>query len=362
MNVPITMAPIKSTEQCMQAPSYNQTDHIDAIEAPLNSARDRTILISLIVPVYNEQQSIDPFLEAVLPILSETRQDYEIVFVNDGSRDATCSILIELARRDPHIRLLDLSRNFGKEAALTAGLDFASGDVIIPMDVDLQDPPDLIPEFIAKWREGYDIVNGVRVDRSKDTVMKRNSAGLFYWLFNSVSQTKLPSNVGDYRLLDRAVVESIKKLPERNRFLKGIFAWVGYQTTEIPYSRPERYAGKTSWNYWKLWNFALDGVLGYSTVPLRIWTYIGFILALASFFYGLFTIVKTLVLGIDVPGYASLITAILFLSSIQIISLGVIGEYVSRIYLEVKQRPLYLIRDVYMFDKNETDKAAETEL
>ncbi|WP_316858327.1 glycosyltransferase family 2 protein [uncultured Cohaesibacter sp.] len=325
----------------------NKTSVSANIQNILNRDRSGRICISLVVPVYNEEAGIEPFLDAVLPILIATGQAYEIVFVNDGSRDQTASALHSAVLSHDHVRMVDLSRNFGKEAALSAGLDFSEGDVVIPMDVDLQDPPELVPQFLEKWREGYDVVNGVRVDRSTDTTMKRNSAGLFYWLFNKLSPTDLPSNVGDYRLLDRGVVEAIKQMPERNRFLKGIFAWVGFRTTEIPFTRPERHVGTSSWNYWKLWNFALDGVIGYSTVPLRVWTYAGFALALLSFLYGVLTVLKTLVMGVDVPGYASLITVILFLSGIQIISLGIIGEYISRIFIEVKQRPLYLVREVF---------------
>ena len=310
------------------------------------SSREGAILISIIVPVYNEQESIALFLEKTLEILLKTGEEFELLFVNDGSSDNTLSVLKQAAVEENSIRIIDLSRNFGKEAALTAGLDLASGDVVIPIDVDLQDPPELILDFVAKWREGYDVVNGVRVDRSTDTALKRNSSKGFYRLFNRLSQTTLPENVGDFRLMDRQVIEAIKRMPERNRFMKGIFAWVGFKTCEIPYVRPQRVAGATSWNYWKLWNFALDGMFGYSTAPLRIWTYAGFLLALLSILYGLFIIVKTIVFGIDVPGYASLISVILFLSGIQIISLGVIGEYIGRIFLEVKKRPVYLIREV----------------
>lgn len=310
------------------------------------SSREGAILISIIVPVYNEQESIAPFLEKILEILPKTGEEFELLFVNDGSSDNTFAVIKEAATKENNIRIIDLSRNFGKEAALTAGLDLASGDVVIPIDVDLQDPPELILDFIAKWREGYDVVNGVRVDRSTDTALKRNSSKGFYRLFNRLSQTALPENVGDFRLMDRQVIEAIKRMPERNRFMKGIFAWVGFKTCEIPYVRPQRVAGTTSWNYWKLWNFALDGMFGYSTAPLRIWTYAGFLLALLSILYGLFIIIKTIVFGIDVPGYASLISVILFLSGIQIISLGVIGEYIGRIFLEVKKRPVYLIREV----------------
>jgi polyisoprenyl-phosphate glycosyltransferase len=310
------------------------------------SSREGTILISIIVPVYNEQDSIAPFLEKILEILPKTGEEFELLFVNDGSSDNTFAVIKQAAIKENNIRIIDLSRNFGKEAALTAGLDLASGDVVIPIDVDLQDPPELILDFIAKWREGYDVVNGVRVDRSTDTALKRNSSKGFYRLFNRLSQTALPENVGDFRLMDRQVIEAIKRMPERNRFMKGIFAWVGFKTCEIPYVRPQRVAGTTSWNYWKLWNFALDGMFGYSTAPLRVWTYAGFLLALLSILYGMFIVVKTMVFGIDVPGYASLISVILFLSGIQIISLGVIGEYIGRIFLEVKKRPVYLIREV----------------
>ncbi|WP_246657574.1 glycosyltransferase family 2 protein [Cohaesibacter sp. CAU 1516] len=327
------------------SPSDQQKTFVQTVKGP-DMNRSRTITLSLVVPVFNEEDGIAPFLKAVLPIVEATGQACEILFINDGSRDNTLMALRAASAKDARVKVIDLSRNFGKEAALSAGLDFASGDVIIPMDVDLQDPPELIPDFIAKWREGFDVVNGVRVDRSQDTTVKRNSAGLFYWLFNKLSPTHLPNNVGDYRLLDRQVVEAIKVMPERNRFLKGIFAWVGFRTTEIPFARPERTVGTTSWNYWKLWNFALDGMLGYSTVPLRVWTYTGFVLALISFLYGAFIIAKTLLFGADVPGYPSLVTIVLFLSGVQMISLGVIGEYVSRIFIEVKERPLYLVREV----------------
>ena len=320
------------------------------------SRRDGPACLSIVVPVYNEESVIQPFLDIVVPILKETGKRFEILFVNDGSRDMTYQVLRMACSADHRVRMIDLTRNFGKEAALSAGLDFAKGVAVIPMDVDLQDPPELIPQFLEKWREGYDVVNGVRVDRSMDTTMKRNSAGLFYWLFNKLSPIHLPHNVGDFRLLDRQVVEAIKTMPERNRFLKGIFAWVGFRTAEIPFVRPERTAGSSSWNYWKLWNFALDGVIGYSSAPLRIWTYAGFALAFFSLLYGIFVVLKTLFWGVDVPGYASLMTVILFLSGIQIISLGVIGEYISRIFVEVKQRPLYLVREFYVRSDDDAEE------
>ena len=325
------------------------------------SSREGDILISIIVPVFNEQETIEPFLERMLEIMPKTGEEFEILFINDGSTDDTFDVLKRVSKKEKFIKIIDLSRNFGKEAAMTAGLDFAAGHVIIPIDVDLQDPPELILEFVAKWREGFDVVNGVRVDRSTDTVVKRNSSKNFYRLFNRLSQTELPENVGDFRLMDRQVIEAIKQLPERNRFMKGIFAWVGFKTCEIPYVRPQRVAGTTSWNYWKLWNFALDGMFGYSTAPLRIWTYAGLLLALTSFLFGAFIIVKTLFFGVDVPGYASMISVVLFLSGIQIISLGVIGEYIGRIFLEVKKRPVYLIREVVAGEpENRAKKSAKS--
>lgn len=310
--------------------------------------REAKIKISLVVPVYNEEESIGLFLEAVRRVLVPLNQDYEIVFVNDGSRDNTYEVLLNEANKDSNVKLVNLSRNFGKEAALTAGLEFSAGDVMVPIDVDLQDPPELIPTFVEKWREGFDVVNGLREDRSSDSAVKRQSANYFYRIFNVLSHMELPENVGDFRLLDKKVVEAILAMPERNRFLKGLFAWVGFKTTDVPYTRPPRAAGSTSWNYWKLWNFALDGIFSFSTLPLRIWTYAGVLLAAIGMLYGFFITVQTLIYGVQIPGYASLTVFVLFFSGIQILSLGILGEYVGRIFIEVKQRPQYLVREVYV--------------
>jgi glycosyltransferase involved in cell wall biosynthesis len=248
---------------------------------------------------------------------------------------------------DARIKLIVFSRNFGKEVALTAGLDHASGRAVIPIDADLQDPPELIGQFLEKWREGYEVVYGARAQREQDTLAKRGSAQVFYWVINRLAGIRIPDDAGDFRLMDRRVVEAIRELREHNRFMKGLFAWVGFRQTSISYERPERFAGKTKFNYWRLWNFALDGVTGFSTLPLRISGYVGFLTSLASLAYGAYLLIRTLVYGIDVPGYASLMVAVLFLGGLQLSVLGVIGEYLGRSYNEVKKRPLYIIRDRY---------------
>ena len=309
----------------------------------------KNFTLSLVVPAYNEEESIQTFIDTIDQELAPLRDQLEIVFVNDGSRDKTRQVIEAVIEKDPRVTLINLARNFGKEAAMTAGLFHARGDAVIPMDVDLQDPPALILEFVRLWRdEGYDTVYGVRSDRNADTPMKRLTAGGFYRLFNAVSTTtKIPENAGDFRLMDRRVVEVIKQLPERNRFMKGLFAWAGFNAIGVPYERPARAAGETKFNYWKLWNFALDGFFSFSSWPLRIWSYVGAGVALLSFLYILVIITKVLFFGIDIPGYASLMSVILFLGGMQLISIGVLGEYLGRMFLEVKQRPVFVVEGVY---------------
>ncbi|WP_299870061.1 glycosyltransferase family 2 protein [uncultured Roseobacter sp.] len=307
--------------------------------------RPSNCLISLVVPCYCESENVANFIRQVNTDLEG--EELEIIFVNDGSSDDTLERMIALSLEDNRIAIVDLSRNFGKEAALSAGIDFATGDVLIPLDVDLQDPPLVILEMIAKWREGYDVVNAVRCDRRSDTMAKRTTSHFFYRTFNKLADVELPPDVGDFRLLDRRVVEALKKMPERNRFMKGLFNWVGYSTTSVNYERPARIAGKTSFNYWKLWNFALDGVVGFSTLPLRIWTYVGSVVAFFALGYGLVIIVQTLLFGRSVPGYSSIMTAVLFFGGVHLISLGIIGEYIGRVFVEVKDRPVYVVKDVY---------------
>ncbi len=318
---------------------------------PYDIAQDRpnqeAAAISVVVPMYNEVSVLDTFFARVEPVLEAVADSYEILCVNDGSRDGTLPALLNHRARNPRIKVIDLARNFGKEQALTAGLDAAIGDAVIPMDADLQDPPELIADFIGKWREGFDVVYGVRRSRDSDSPVKRATARLFYRLFNRLTALPIPENTGDFRLMDRRVVEALRNLPERNRFMKGLFSWVGFRQTGVDYDREARAAGSSTWNYWRLWNFALDGITGFSTVPLRLWSYAGAVVALAAFVYAAFLIIRTLVLGVDVPGYASLMVVILFLGGVQLISLGVIGEYLGRLYHEAKQRPTYLVGRTY---------------
>jgi polyisoprenyl-phosphate glycosyltransferase len=300
--------------------------------------------ISLVVPVYNEKGSILPFVTTVELMIASIEADFQIIFVDDGSRDSTCEEILEIARTHVvPIRLIALSRNFGKEAALTAGMDAATGDAVIPIDVDLQDPPELIPHFIDEWRKGYKVVYGRRANRSNDSWVKRATSRVFYLGFNFLSQMEIPDGAGDFRLIDRSVINALANYRERARFMKGLFSAVGFKTTHVEYTRPARQVGKSKWNYWRLWNFALDGIFSFSTVPIRIWTYVGAVMASLSLLYAFVIVAKTLIFGLDVPGYASLITIVLFMGGVQLISLGIIGEYIARIFLETKQRPIYTI-------------------
>jgi glycosyltransferase involved in cell wall biosynthesis len=296
----------------------------------------------------------EPVLERLFARLDETvgklPVKLEVVCVDDGSRDATLERLRARAAGDARIRVLSLSRNFGKEAALTAGLEAATGDMVVPLDADLQDPPELIGEFVTLWEQGYDVVYGVRSDRTSDTVLKRTTAGLFYRVFNALSDYPIPASTGDFRLMDRCVIEALKRLPERNRFMKGLFAWVGFRQVGVPYVRPARMAGTTAWGYRKLFRFAVDGVTAFTTLPLRIWTLVGIGAALAALVAAAGLIVRVLVVGRDVPGYASLMVALLFGFALQMIALGVMGEYIGRMYQEVKGRPTYLVKDRIGFD------------
>jgi len=303
--------------------------------------------ISIVVPCYNEENVIAVFLEAIFSVLKQTEKSYELIFVNDGSRDATLDILKKNVQKYENVRVVNLSRNFGKESAMTAGIDMALGEVIVPMDVDLQDPPELIIDFIREYENGFDVVVGKRIDRTLDTFTKRTSAELFYKMHNKISDIEILNNVGDYRLMSRRVVNELKRLPETQRFMKGIFAWLGFPTSIVEYKRDERVAGDTSFNGWKLWNFALDGITSFSTAPLRIWLYIGLFLAFVAFIYGSIIILKTLFLGVDSPGYASMMTVVLFLGGIQLMGIGILGEYIGRIYLESKHRPIYIIENEY---------------
>lgn len=311
---------------------------------PILTARTGKILLSLAVPFYNEEEVISLFFKEVVGALERIPDtEFEIVCVNDGSRDQTLAQLVWHASHDARVRVVDLTRNFGKEAALSAAIDESRGDVVVPFDADLQDPPHVIAALVAKWREGYDVVLARRNNRDSDSALKRWTALLFYRLHNKVSDVEIPENVGDFRLMSRRVVDALKCLPETRRFMKGLFAWVGYKTIVVDYTREVRAAGTTKFSGWKLWNFALEGFTSFSTLPLRIWTYAGSFVALLSICHASWLTIRTLVFGIDIPGYASLATAIMFLGGIQLIGIGVLGEYVGRIYLESKKRPVYLI-------------------
>lgn len=306
------------------------------------------LLVSIVTPFYNESEGVESFFVTLTRTLDLVPQvKFEFIFVDDGSRDKTLDKLIFLSRIDSRIIVIELSRNFGKEAALSAGLDYASGDAVIPIDSDLQDPPELIPELIETWLQGYDVVLAKRTDRSSDSLLKRSTAKMFYWVHNLLSGIKIPENVGDFRIMDRIVIDALKEFPERQRFMKGLFAWSGFRTTSIEFTREKRAEGFTKYSIWKLWNLALEGITSFSTAPLKVWTYLGISGSLFAFLYGAFILMRTLLYGRDVPGYTSLIVVILFLGSLQLISIGTLGEYIGRIYIESKQRPKYIIRNTY---------------
>lgn len=300
--------------------------------------------ISLVVPVFNEEEAIPLFYQEVRGFPTFAEHDVEIVFVNDGSKDSTEAVICLFAKHDKLIKHISFTRNFGKEPALFAGLECATGDVVIPIDVDLQDPIQVIPELIEKWEAGADVVLAKRIDRSSDGHMKRVSAEWFYKLHNKISTPKIEENVGDFRLMSREVVENIKFLKERNLFMKGVLSWVGGRTEIVEYVRAERVAGTSKFNGWKLWNLALEGITSFSTFPLRMWTYIGLLVAGLSFLYGSFTAINTLIFGNPISGYSSIIVSILFLGGVQLIGIGVLGEYIGRIYIETKDRPRYIVR------------------
>lgn len=305
-------------------------------------------IISIVVPFFNEEEGVDLFYTEICLVFSHVPDlECEIVCIDDGSTDHTLDKLIAISMIDHRVHVVELSRNFGKEAALTAGIDISTGDAVIPIDADLQDPPELILELIKKWRDGYEVVLARRIDRSADSFLKRITAEMFYRVHNHLSSVKIPNNVGDFRLIDRVVVDAIKQLPEQQRFMKGLFAWVGFKTAIVDFEREPRAAGVAKFSGWALWNFAIEGITSFSTVPLKLWSYLGGVGAIFTLFYAVFVTVRTLLYGIDVPGYASLLVAILFFGSLQLISIGMLGEYIGRIYMETKNRPLYLIRKKY---------------
>ena len=299
--------------------------------------------LSVVVPVYNEQEVLHEFHKRLSSVLRTLPLDHEVVYVNDGSTDTTLSLLEEIRRHDSTVGVVDLSRNFGKEIALTAGLDHCRGDAAVVIDADLQDPPEVIPELIVGWREGYDVVYAQRISRDGETFLKKATARAFYRVIQAISRFKIPEDTGDFRLLSRRAVDALHQLREQHRFMKGLFAWIGFPQKAVPYRRDARFAGETKWNYWRLWNFAIEGITSFTIAPLKLATYFGLMVAMAAFFYGAVIIVKTLLYGNPVPGYPSLMVVVLFLGGVQLVAIGIIGEYLGRMFDETKGRPLYLI-------------------
>jgi polyisoprenyl-phosphate glycosyltransferase len=309
-------------------------------------------MLSIVVPAYNEERNIPAFLAAVVPVLEQVGEPFEIIFVDDGSRDGTLGMLVAAASQDARIKVIGLARNFGKDIALSAGLAHASGQAAIPIDCDLQHPPALIPQFVAKWREGYDMVLGVRTRRDEEGWLRRSLSRAYYRTLRAMTSVEIPANAGDYRLLDRKILDVIVQMPERHRFMKGIFAWPGFKVASIEFQANAR--SSSSWSFFRLWRFALDGLFSFSTAPLKLWTYVGLASAGGAFVYLLITLIQKLFWGIAAPGYASLLVVLLFFNGLLMISNGIQGEYIARIFEEVKGRPLYVIGTKVGFEARAT--------
>jgi polyisoprenyl-phosphate glycosyltransferase len=308
-------------------------------------------VVSIVAPAYNEAKNLAAFVAAMTPVLDGLGEPWEIVFVDDGSRDDTLGLLLAARAADPRLKIVGLARNFGKDVALSAGLAHARGRAVIPIDCDLQHPPELIPQMVAKWRAGADMVIGVRTRRSEEGLLRRNAAQMYYGLMRRMTNVEIPRNAGDFRLLDRKIVDVINQMPERCRFMKGIFAWPGFKTETVEFQANVRAGGNTTWSFWKLWRFALDGLFSFSTVPLKLWTYLGGLSALGGFIYLLITLIQKLVFGITAPGYASLLIVMLFFNGLLLLSNGIQGEYIARIFEEVKGRPLFVVANKWGFDE-----------
>ena len=301
--------------------------------------------ITFVIAAYNEQAALPLMHARLAAVMDALDADAQVLYVDDGSRDGTWDVMQQLAAADPRVGLLRLARNFGKELALTAGLDHVDTDAAMVLDADGQDPPELVPQFVAKWREGYDVVYGTRLRRDSETWLKRATAAAFYRVMGRLSDTSIPRDTGDFRLISRRVLDALRQMRERQRFMKGLFAWVGFRQVSFPYEREARVAGGSKFNYWRLWNLALEGITSFSTVPLRLATYVGVFTAIVAFAWGLWIIARTVLWGDPVQGWPSLMTAMLFLGGLQLVALGIVGEYLGRLYVEVKQRPLYLVGD-----------------
>jgi polyisoprenyl-phosphate glycosyltransferase len=329
-----------------------ETGHTGPVRVPYNAGEypeKAAIELSLVVPIHNESAGLDEFFARVLPVLEKLGCASEIICVDDGSDDGSLERLLALRGRVPNLKVLSLSRSFGKDVALSAGFEHVSGAAAVPIDADLQDPPELIEQMVAKWRAGFDVVYATRAHRGGESILRRFSARYFYRIFDRITDIPIPPDTGDFRLLDRRVVDILVRLPERTRFMKGLFAWVGFKQTALSFDRSERHAGRTKWTYWRLWNFALDAITSFSSVPLKVWSYVGLVVSIFAFLYALFLAGLTMVRGVVVPGYASIMVAVLFLGGVQLITLGIMGEYLARIYNEVKGRPLYLVHGRWGF-------------
>lgn len=320
-----------------------------SIEERQKHLQQKRVHISCVVPVYNEEANIDAFINQLQTTLQDLTHEYEIIIVDDGSRDNTLAVANQLTKNN-HIKLLGLSRNFGKEVALTAGIEHSSGDVVILMDADFQHPTAILPTFLEYWAQGYDMVYGLRKDRESESYLKRNLTRMFYWLMQRITSIDIPNNAGDFRLMDKKVIVALKQFPERTRFMKGLYAWVGYNKIGVPFEVQDRAAGKSSWGFTRLAELAITGITSFSTVPLRVWGFIGFIISLVALIYAIYVVTVTLIYGADLPGFPTLAVAIMFLGGVQLLSIGILGEYIARIFTEVKQRPKYLLQMKVGFD------------
>lgn len=312
--------------------------------------QNKSLYISCVVPVFNEESVISSFVAALISLLESQTNQFEIILVDDGSRDRSLLIMQQLAS-DARIKVIGLSRNFGKEVALTAGLEHASGSVAIILDADFQHPLATIPVFLEHWSQGYDMVYGVRTDRESESYLKRRFANSFYWLMQKITQIDIPPNAGDFRLLDRQVINALNSFPERTRFMKGLYAWVGFKSLAVPFTVQQRAGGKSSWRFTRLTELAITGITSFSDVPLRVWGMIGFLISLVSLVYAIYIVTVTLLYGADLPGFPTLVVAIMFLGGVQLLSIGILGEYIARIFTEVKHRPKYLIHTKVGFDE-----------
>jgi glycosyltransferase involved in cell wall biosynthesis len=317
-------------------------------------------MLSIVAPAYNEERNLPAFLAAIVPVLESIGEPFEIIFVDDGSRDGTLGMLAAAASQDPRVKVIGLARNFGKDIALSAGIAHATGDAVIPIDCDLQHPVELIPQFVAKWREGFDMVIGVRPKRDEESWARRTASRAYYRVLKAMTPVEIPPNAGDFRLIDRKIVDIIVKMPERHRFMKGIFAWPGFKVASIDFqAAPRPSATRSTWSFFKLWRFALDGLFSFSTAPLKLWTYVGIASAIGAFVYLAITVIQKLFWGIAAPGYASLLIVMLFLGGLLLISNGIQGEYIARIFEEVKGRPLYVVGTKIGFAQPQPQPAVE---